>query len=81
MAPSSESASSSSSPEAKVILEHLQSQSNILRTSQFSTATTPISIDQALSNVGELKGKVVVITGAAGIGFGANYSKKVAKYG
>ncbi|GAA5872703.1 hypothetical protein JCM16303_004614 [Sporobolomyces ruberrimus] len=69
------------SPEAQTILDHLQSQSNLLRTSSFSVPTSQISIDQALSNVDQLKGKVVVITGAAGVGFGAHYSKKVAKYG
>ncbi|GAA5909419.1 uncharacterized protein JCM6883_003937 [Sporobolomyces salmoneus] len=73
--------SENTSPEAKIVLEHLQSQSNLLRSSSFSTPTLPISIDQALSNVEQFKGKVVVITGAAGIGFGAHYSKKVAKYG
>jgi hypothetical protein len=69
------------SPEAQTILDHLQSQSSLLRTSSFSVPTSQISIDQALSNVDQLKGKVVVITGAAGVGFGAHYSKKVAKYG
>ncbi|GAA5829073.1 hypothetical protein JCM3766R1_003923 [Sporobolomyces carnicolor] len=69
------------SPEARAILEHLQSQSNLMRSSAFSTPTVPISIDQALANLDQLEGKVVVITGAAGVGFGAHYSKKAAQHG
>ncbi|GAA5997155.1 hypothetical protein JCM5350_005587 [Sporobolomyces pararoseus] len=76
-------ASSSASPESKAILEHLQAQSSILRTSSFSTPTVPLSLPQALSNTSQLKGKVVVITGSGSkIGFGANYARKIAvEYG
>ncbi|GAA6015891.1 hypothetical protein JCM11491_007227 [Sporobolomyces phaffii] len=63
------------------MLDHLQAQTTLIRSSSFSTPVSPISIDQALSNVEQLRGKVVVITGAAGVGFGAAYSKKVARYG
>jgi len=73
--------SEKTSPEQQAILDHLQAQSNILRSQTFSTPTAQVSLDQALENAGTLKGKVVVITGAAGIGFGANYSKRVAKFG
>ncbi|GAA5961770.1 hypothetical protein JCM3765_004065 [Sporobolomyces pararoseus] len=75
--------SSSSSPESQAILEHLQAQSTLLRTSSFSTPTVPLALPQALSKASQLKGKVVVITGSGSkIGFGANYAKKIAvEYG
>ncbi|GAA5932167.1 uncharacterized protein JCM15063_001141 [Sporobolomyces koalae] len=69
------------SPETRAVVDFLQAQSTTLRSSAFATATIPISTDDALADVASFKDKVVVITGAAGIGFGAHYSKKVASYG
>jgi len=73
--------SEKTSPEQQAILDHLQAQSNLLRSQTFSTPTAQVSLDQALESAHTLKGKVVVITGAAGIGFGANAAKKMAKFG
>ncbi|BGP14523.1 hypothetical protein JCM10213_005188 [Rhodosporidiobolus nylandii] len=41
---------------------------------------TPLDVDDALAHGASLKGKVVVVTGAAS-GFGKEYSKKAASYG